>query len=399
MRFDLPSRFQVPTPVWRLGWVSLLTDLSSEMIFAVFAMAFTLVAGGSTPLLGIVEGLADFSSCALDGVSGRLADRRSWHKRLAVAGYGFSAIAKIVPFLSLSLSALGTFRVVERLGKSVRGAPRDAWLASTAPAGQRGYVFGVHKALDKTGAVVGPLVAYGILAARGESSATIRCIFALAVVPAFLAVWVLVRGANPRIPPVRSERVTPDVRRMSPGFRRYLVTSGVFSLGYFSFAFLLLRAHVGGFGSRQIVLLYALYNAVFVIAAPVIGRVSDRFGRAFVLMTGYGLGVLVNVGLSTMTSRGGLVGMFVLHAVLYSIDEAQSKAFVADLEPSRTGRAIGGLSFLTGLIYLPASLLAGYLWSFDMRWPFLLAAALSACALLTFALVRPDRCLRPYTGS
>jgi MFS family permease len=143
--------------VLKLGLVSFLTDVSSEMIFSVFAIFFTTVAGASSALLGLVEGLADFSASSLDYVAGWLSDRTGKHKVFAIAGYGFSTAAKIILLLTSSVVALSFFRVIERLGKSFRSPPRDAWLVAIAAEEIRGYSFGVHKALDKAGAIIGPL--------------------------------------------------------------------------------------------------------------------------------------------------------------------------------------------------------------------------------------------------
>ncbi len=147
--------------VIKLGLVSFLTDVSSEMVFSVFAIFFTTIAGGSTALLGLIEGLADFSASSLNYLAGWLSDRSGQRKVFTLAGYAFSTLAKTILLVSTSIAGLGAFRVVERLGKGFRGPPRDAWLTSIADPATRGFSFGVHKALDKAGAVVGPLVAYG----------------------------------------------------------------------------------------------------------------------------------------------------------------------------------------------------------------------------------------------
>src|SRR5450830_1538044 len=150
------KRFSVHPDVLKLGLVSFLTDLSSEMIFSVFAVFFTTVAGASAALLGMVEGLADLSASSLNYFAGWLSDRTGQRKVFALAGYGFSTLAKIILLISNSITGLTIFRVIERLGKGFRGPPRDAWLSSVASKDTRGYAFGVHKALDKSGAVLGP---------------------------------------------------------------------------------------------------------------------------------------------------------------------------------------------------------------------------------------------------
>jgi MFS family permease len=377
--------------VVKLGLVSFLTDLSSEMIFAVFAVFFTTIAGASAALLGIIEGCADLSASSLNYLAGWLSDRTGKRKAFALAGYGFSTLAKCILLVTSSVVGLGVFRVIERLGKSFRGPPRDAWLATVADKDTRGYAFGVHKALDKSGAVLGPLVAWGLLSWLGEGLATYRILFWVALVPALLSVVVLgLIKDQPGVPHQR-ENMVETWGTLSPAFKRYLVTSGIFSLAYFSFSFLLLRAYSAGFTVKDVVLLYALFNIACVVAAPLIGKLGDRLGRASMIMLGYLTYVAMSLGFAFATVRWQIVVLFVLFGVFYAIDEAQSKAFIADLEPQRRGSAVGLYNFVTGLIYLPASLIAGALWLQGPASAFLFAAALALAALAAFVLLRPDR--------
>ncbi len=372
--------------VLKLGLVSFLTDVSSEMIFSVFAVFFTTIAGASAALLGLLEGLADFSASSLDFLSGWLSDRTGKRKIFAVAGYGFSTLAKLILLVVSSVAALGVFRVIERLGKSFRGPPRDAWLSSISTEENRGYSFGVHKALDKAGAIVGPLVAYGLLSWQGEIASTFQTLFWIAFVPAVLGVLVLVMVKEPpaEATPVRDSIFTAW-RRLSPGFRRYLIAAGLFSLAYFSYGFLLLRANGAGFSVADSVLLYALFNTTFVVAAPLVGRWGDRFGRTRVIAVSYGIYAAMSLGFAFATARWQIVLLFALYGVFFAIDDAQSKAFIADLEPKRRATAIGVYNFVTGLIYLPASLIAGALWTVSPQLVFLTSAgiALGAWVVLT----------------
>lgn len=371
--------------------MSFLTDLSSEMIFSVFAVFFTTIAGASSALLGLVEGLADLSASSLNYLAGWLSDRTGRRKVFALAGYGFSTLAKAILLLSSTIAGLAIFRVIERLGKSFRGPPRDAWLASVSDRGTRGYAFGLHKALDKSGAVLGPLAAYGLLAWLGEAPSTYKILFVAALVPAILGVVVL--GFVEDKPGARHERenMFESWQSLSPGFKRYLVTSAIFSLAYFSFSFLLLRAHGVGFAVRDIVLLYALFNIACVVAAPLIGRLGDRLGRARMIMLGYLTYLLMSLGFAFATTQWQVIALFVAFGVFYAIDEAQSKAFIADLELNRRGSAIGLYNFVTGILYLPASLIAGALWLVHPAGAFLFAAALAFAALAAFLRLRPDR--------
>ena len=180
------------------------------------------------------------------------------------------------------------------------------------------------------------------------------------------------------------------LRALSPGFRRYLVAAGIFSLAYFSFGFLLLRAQSVGFAVKDIILLYALFNIAFVASAPLIGRLGDRWGRGRIILLGYLTYLSMSLGFAFATTKLQVIVLFIIYGVFYSIDEAQSKAFIADIELERRASAIGVYNFLTGLIYVPASLAAGALWLISPVIAFVVAACLALAAMVAFAILRPD---------
>lgn len=377
--------------VLKLGLVSFLTDLSSEMIFSVFAVFFTTVAGASSALLGLIEGLADGSASSLNYLAGWLSDRSGRRKIFVLAGYGFSTLAKTLLLVSSSIAGLALFRVIERLGKGFRGPPRDAWLAGIAHAGTRGYAFGVHKALDKAGAVLGPLLAYALLRRLGETPEAYRALFGVAFVPALASVLVL---ALIKDHPAQSRRREPLARSwqtLNPDFKRLLLPAGVFALGYYSLGFMLLRAHQLGFSVAEVVLLYALFNASCVLFAPLAGWVGDRIGRRRIVLLGYLIYGLLNLGLALCSSPAALVALFLAYGLFYAVEESQSKAFIADLEPERRATAVGVYNGVTGSLYLPASLMAGALWSVDPALAFGLAALLSLAAALLLLMRVADR--------
>lgn len=386
MSSDDPAykKFGVHPDVFKLGLVSFLTDFSSEMIFSVFAIFFTTIAGASAALLGVVEGLADLSASSLNYFAGWMSDRTGKRKVFVLAGYGFSTLAKLILLISSSVMALGVFRVIERLGKGFRGPPRDAWLSAVADKDTRGYSFGVHKALDKAGAVLGPLLAYGLLLWLGDGASTFRILFWVALVPAFLSIVVLSLIKDQSGLQHPRENMLETWKTLSPEFKRYLLAAGIFSLAYFSFGFLLLRAHSVGFAIKEIVLLYALFNITLVIVAPLIGKLGDRLGRPRIIMLGYLIYLLMCVGFAFATKQWQVIALFIIYGVFYAIDEAQSKAFIADVELERRASAIGLYNFVTGLIYLPASLVAGALWLLHPASAFLVAACLSFTALMQF---------------
>lgn len=377
---------QVVWEVFLLGLVSFLTDLSSETIFAVLPIYFVAVLGGTTVALGIMEGLADFASSSLDMASGYLSDRTGKRKWFAFSGYAFSTAAKSLLLIAGSAAGVMAFRVLERLGKSVRGAPRDAILSAIAPKEKRGTSFGLHKALDKAGAVLGPLLAYVVLDRFGESASTFQGLFLAALLPAILAVIILgffVKDRSHSAPSHHSLKET--FTKLGPRFRHYLIATAIFSLGYFSFAFLLLKAKLAGFEAKDQALLYGLLNLVFVAVSIPIGWLGDRIGRRQIVIFSYILYALLSIGFCYSHTGGQIVMMFVLYGVFFAMDEGQAKAYLADhSSPETRATAIGIYGFVTGLIYLPASLLAGLLWAYDPAWVFYLAAGTSIVALVVF---------------
>ena len=375
------TKFGVHPDVLKLGLVS----------FLMFAIFFTTIAGASAALLGLVEGLADLSASSLNYYAGWLSDRTGRRKVFALAGYGFSTLAKLILLASSSITGLTVFRVIERLGKGFRGPPRDAWLSAVAHQANRGYAFGVHKALDKSGAVLGPLVAYGLLSWLGDGASTYRILFWVAMVPAVLGVVALSLIKDQPAPARPRENMLQTWHSLSPAFKRYLISAGIFSLAYFSFGFLMLRAHSVGFSVKDTVLLYAMFNIACVIAAPLIGKLGDRVGRPKMVMLGYAIYLVMSLGFAFAAQPWQIVVLFVLYGIFYAIDEAQNKAFIVDLEAERRASAIGLYNGLTGALYLPASLFAGALWLLSPASAFLLAAGLALAALVVFALLRPDR--------
>lgn len=387
---NLNKGSKIHPDVLKLGLASFLTDLGSEMIFSVFAVYFTMIAGASAALLWAIEGFADLLASSLNYFAGWLSDRSGKRKIFAIAGHGISALAKIILLLTSSIIGLSIFRIIERLGKSFRGPPRDAWLSSVANIGTRGYSFGVHKAMDKTGAILGPLVAYSLFLWLGEKKSTYEILFMIALVPAFLGVVILSLVKDKPGVQIPHEKITQTWSFISPEFKRYLIVASIFSFAYFSFSFLLLRAYNIGFSIKDIVLLYVLFNISCVIASPLIGKLGDRLGRAYMILLGYLIYLLMCFGFAFATTQWQIIVLFVFFGIFYGIDEAQSKAFVVDLELDRRGTAIGLFNFITGIIRLPASIIAGALWLIHPANSFLFGAFLAFSALLAFLYLRPD---------
>jgi MFS family permease len=385
-------RTGIPAGVVLLGVVSFLTDLSSEAIFAVLPLFLTGVLGASPLVLGAMEGFADFAASSLDFVSGHASDRLGRRKGLAVLGYGLSTAAKAVLMFAATTGQVVAFRIVERLGKSVRGPPRDALLAGIAPQKTRGTSFGLHKAFDKAGAILGPLGAYAWLERAGHSLGSFKTLFGVAVIPAIASVAVLTLFVPEKAATLkRRVPLREALGSFSPGFRHYLVSAGIFSSAYFSYAFLLLAASRAHFATAHVALLYALFNVSFTLLSTPLGWLGDRIGRKTLIAASYVLYALIAVGFAFATTKLAVVLLFVAYGVFYAIDEGQTKAYIADLVPDETrATAVGTYGFITALVYLPASLLAGWLWSaVGPQATFGVAAGLALVALGYFLLFQP----------
>jgi MFS family permease len=376
--------FGIDKNIFSLGIVSFLTDVSSEMIFSVFSIFFTVILGASTALLGLIEGLADFAASSLDYVSGYLSDRTGKKKSLASIGYGFSTAAKALLLFANSVLLASCFRVIERLGKSFRGPPRDSWISSLAAKSNRGLSFGIHKALDKSGAVIGPLIAFFLLSSLSQSRETFVLMFQIALIPAVIAVIFLLFIKEKPAKQQKRENIFTAYKNLSKSYRHYLFTAAIFSLAYFSFGFLLLKAYIVGFAIKDVVLLYALFNLSFVIVAAPIGRLGDFIGRKSIIAAEFIIYLLMSIGFIFASSKLHIILLFILFGIFYAIDESQSKAFISDLERKKKGTAIGLYNFITGIVYLPASIIAGWLWTMNPNYSFIFAAIISMIAVAFF---------------
>lgn len=376
--------------IFWLGTVSFLTDISSEMIFSVLTIFLSATLGASSFIIGTMEGIADFSASSLDYISGYLSDKTGKRKFFAVFGYGFSAIAKCILLFSSTIAAVFTFRIVERLGKSIRSAPRDALISTITERSTLGYAFGFHKAMDKAGAVLGPFIGYGILSIMGQNLDSFIFLFKVAIIPAVLAVIILaifIHEKKTNVTKVR-ENVFKNYEKLGKTFHRYIKVACLFSLSYFSFAFLLLKAYSVGFAIKDVVLLYALFNTSFILISIPIGKIGDKIGRSKIILTEYIIYALMCTGFIFATSKLAIIVLFLVYGIFYAIDEGQTKAYISDITPEEhRASGIGLYNFVTGLTYLPASLIAGWLWySYSPSAAFGVAAIITVVAAVFFML-------------
>jgi MFS family permease len=398
-----PVTPRLPRPVWALGIVSLLTDLASDMAYPVLPAFLIGTLGASALALGLIEGVAEATSSLLKLVSGRLSDRTGARKPWVTSGYGLSALTK--PLLALALApwhVLG-LRFLDRAGKGIRSAPRDAMLAGYASEVGRGRVFGLHRSLDTVGAVAGPLVAALVLAlAPGR----LRLLFALTLVPGLLAVAVLLvfvrepAGASASgsvveaAPSGRGGAASAGAGTRPALGRRFLLLmllTLVFSLGNSSDAFLLLRAGHAGIATARLPLLWLLLNVVYAATAWWAGALSDRVGRRAILAGGFLVYGLTYALLALVTRADAMIGIFALYGLYFGLTDGVLRAAVADAAPpALRGTAFGIYHALTGVALLGASVLAGWLWETrGPAAPFVVGAATGlVAAVLALACVR-----------
>jgi len=376
-----------------LGFTSLFTDVSTEMLVPILPLFITATLGASATSLGVIEGVAECVASVLRTTSGWLSDRIGRRKPFLVSGYGLSGAAKAMIGLAANWPAVLALRVADRFGKGLRGPPRDALIADSVPRASLGRAFGLHRAMDTTGAAIGPLVAWWLLGRWQELGAEgYRRIFLVSAIPATLSVLVLLAFVRaPRH--ASSPRRTLSEHRGALGgvFARFVMVDTLFQLGNSSNAFVLLRTQGAGWSASQVALVYVGFNLVMATLAYPFGHLSDRVGRRPLLIAGYLLYAGVYALLATHATRWGVVVAFLLLGAQTALVDGQARALIARLVPGGSrATAFGVHATATGLALLPASAAAGWLW--DHRGPGMmfgvdagvaLAAALALAITLT----------------
>lgn len=412
---DSPSR--LPRTVRVLGLASLLNDIASEMIFPLLPKFLLVTLGASRAELGLIEGLADTTASVLKLLSGHWSDRLARRKQFVVAGYSLAALSRPVLALCTGAGQILALRLVDRFGKGIRTAPRDALLADSVPPGERGRAFGFHRAMDHLGAAIGPLVALGYLswaAPEGSSTAqlegALRTLFGGALLPGvavvLLVLWGLREPSRVRAddsPTLSADTPSGTVEASSgpalftPPFRRFLLALGLFTLGNSSDAFLLVRAGEVGVPVAQLPLLWCLFHIAKTQGNLWAGRLVDRVGPRPLITLGWLLYLLVYLGFGWADAPWQVWGLFFLYAGFYALTEPAEKTLVTQLTPAAArGSAFGWFHGIMGLAALPASLLFGLL--YDRLGPtaaFGTGAVLAFAALLVFRTIPGSRPAAP----
>ncbi len=371
-----------------LGLASLLTDLSSEMVYPLLPLFLTQTLGASPAILGLIEGIAESVASLLRVFSGYVSDRIGRRKPLAIAGYAASTIGKLFLVVATAWPTVLAGRLVDRFGKGIRTAPRDALIADSSDPARWGRAYGLHRAMDTLGASLGVIAAIVLLR---SAAGNFRAIFLWSLIPAALGVAVLFLARD-----VGADRICPTAPTLRwsvlpARLRAYLLAVFLFTLGNSSNQFLLLRAQNLGAATTSVLVLYLVFNIAYAAVAYPAGRLSDRLGRRTLLVSGYALYGLVYLGFALTRHPAWLWVLFPVYGLYMGVSEGVEKALVADLAPAPIrATAIGLHATLVGVGLLPASLLAGWLWtSFGPAIPFYfggvlgLTAAASLCLILS----------------
>ncbi len=384
----------ISTNVLVLGVVSLLTDMSSEMIYPILPL-FLVSIGATGLFIGLIEGAAETTASLLKVVSGWYSDRYRRRKPFILGGYGASSIVKpILVFATSPWHVLG-IRITERVGKGVRSAPRDALIADSTDERVRGKAYGFHKAMDSTGAVVGPIAVLVVLAlaAGMEEVEQYRWAFIVATIPAFVAVFVIMAFVKEReaLAKVVSGGFMRDIGHLGRQFWLLLTVVVAFYIGEISYAFFVLQAQAAEISNTTIIVLYILYNIVFVVIAIPSGALSDKIGRKPVIAMSFGLFALTCMTMAIADSLILLAGGFAMFGLYKGSSEGVLKAFVVDVVPKDLrGTALGAFHTAVGVVMLPGGIIAGLLWDEVGAWAtFSFGALMAALAtVLLLALVR-----------
>lgn len=385
---DSPKFVRIPTTVWALGLVSLCMDVSSEIIHSLLPVFLVTALGVSVRAVGIIEGIAESTAMVMRVFSGALSDRLGKRKALAVAGYGLGAASKPVFALASGVGMVLGARFIDRIGKGIRGAPRDALVADVTPPPLRGAAFGLRQSLDTVGAFIGPLLAIGLMVVFAGD---FRAVFWVACLPALVAVVILVLAVKEPPTSVRSKAALPFAwRRFAALGAPYWQVVGVgaaFTLARFSEAFLLLRAETLGLRATLVPVILVVMNLAYALTAYPAGHLSDRIGRPRLL----GLGLIVLIGADLLLALAGNIQMVLFGAILWGghmgLTQGLLAAWVTDTaRPEQRGTAFGVFGLISGLALLLASVLAGWLWdTVGAPATFVTGALLAAIALAGMA--------------
>ncbi len=388
--------------VFSLSLVSLLNDTSSEIIYPLLPTFLALTLGASPLAIGIIEGFAETVASVLKLFSGYLSDRFGKRKLLVFIGYALASVTR--PLLSFvgSWQQVLAVRVTDRVGKGIRGTPRDALIADSVPPEKRGLAFGFNRAADHLGAVIGPICAFVLLSflasdPQNPTAQDYRQVFLFASIPVILGLFVIIFLVKEEKHPLSDENTTLTPIKLSlsefdSNFKRYLIVVALFTLSNSTDAFLLLRAREAGIPTAVLPLLWMVLHISKVLFSLIGGDLSDKIGRKTLIFSGWIVYALVYAGFGVMTAPWQAWVLFIIYGVYFGLTEGVEKALVADLvAPEKRGTAYGFYNLAFSITVLPASLLFGLCWEIlGAPVAFLISAAVSICAALLLTTVKTE---------
>jgi len=381
---ERPFIFGLGRNVFFAGLVSLFMDVSSEMIYPLLPIFLMNNLGASKMAIGVIEGVAEATASLLKIISGWLSDRFGRKKLLMVIGYGVSTISRPMMAGAGTWADVFLARFVDRTGKGVRGAPRDAIIADSTEKNRLGLAFGFHRAMDTTGAIIGPAIAFVLLLYFTDN---LRLVFFAAALPGVLAVATIVFFIKEKRRPIEVAALPSlSIKSFDGPFRSYMVVVAVFSLGNFADAFIILRAHDLGVKEWLIPVVYLLFNVVYAATSIPMGMLGDRIGLRRMVLAGFIYSSVILAGFAAADSAAHIWILFPLFGVFKGMSEGVSRAYLASLAPpDRKATAFGVYHAVSGLCLLPASVIAGFLWDRSGAGSaFLFGAGASILAALIF---------------
>lgn len=393
---------QLPRNVWAVGLTSLFMDISSEMVLNILPLFLANVLGVQTSIIGLIEGLAEATASILKLFSGWLSDKLGKRKWLAVAGYGLSAVTKPFFYIASTWELIAGVRWIDRVGKGIRTAPRDALVADSVTKETRGLAFGFHRAMDTGGAMIGIVIAVLVVWLTQKntldlSKSTFQTVVLISLLPAFLSVISLAFGAKDV--PVKGQRAAPkfSLRGMGKPFITFLVIVSIFTLGNSSDAFLVLRAQNLGVTVVGILIMLAMFNLIYSLISTPAGSLSDRIGRRRLIIGGWLVYAAIYMGFAFAQAAWQVWVLYVAYGLYYGMAYGSANAMVADLAPEHMrGTAYGTYNAIIGILAFPASFIAGLLWQGIGSWngfgssaPFFFGGTLALIAALLMAFWMP----------
>lgn len=374
--------------VFILGLVSLFTDISSQMVFPLIPLFMVTVLGTGAYAVGIVEGAAETTASLLKVVSGYWSDKIRRRKPFVLFGYSLSAITKPLFAFATIWSFILVIRVVERIGKGLRTAPRDAIVAESCDESVRGKAYGFHRAMDGIGSILGAVLAFLLLPILGYEK-----IFLFAFLPAIVAVFVILfikEGKRPAREERKEMSIKISFKELPVNLKLFIIVSSIFALGHFGYAFLLLRAVDIGLTDHTAILLYVLFYIIYTICSIPSGMLSDKIGRKPVLRAGYVLFGITSLGLVFASDIYGILLLFAIYGIFYAMIDGVGRAFVVDLAPEHLkATALGTFHTAIGLVALPGGYIAGLLWDqISPETTFVYGLVLAVVSLVLFTFVK-----------